>query len=563
MITPHVFYVQLSVQLKGYFQYLSNSMSKNLLKRRDWVEKSELLEKRIEQLEERVRFLEEQIHTKPNISQLERPVIQQQQVKQPVEWDVLIFQKILPPLFIVVFIMGIIWGFKAVSDYGFLQPAVKVIIGYVVGFVLIALGIWQIKKSRKNLGHMLLGGSIPILMLTTFAMHQLYNISGPTVAFIFNLIWIALGLFFTYKYRSQGIGIVAIVGGVFVPFLIKSTLPNIPLFSLYETVLFTVFLWIALKYSYKALYYISVIFLQVAILVFFIFTNVPDAYKWIAMLPVFAQHVALLVSLLKTKQMLKEQAYTLFSIMLLTVLWIAIIFKANEATALMVIITLIYGICYYVYQKDSIRTPIFIANGSVALLNIMQLQLDNLLFEGIIGLSYIYFFVYKSFKHILHLILLSISYIVAFYYVLSCSIMSWISWEMLHWIVFLVGTVYGVYLLSRIFIEKTVINIGVSFIAIMILYFLHMVATLLSGDIGSNAERVITSSLWIIVAILFMIVSRFSLPQGKYVGVSILFVTLAKIILFDISFVSVAIKAFLFIVLGVVGLLVSRAYYKK
>lgn len=97
----------------------------------------------------------------------------------------------------------------------------------------------------------------------------------------------------------------------------------------------------------------------------------------------------------------------------------------------------------------------------------------------------------------------------------------------------------------------------------MILYFLHMVATLLSGDIGSNAERVITSSLWIIVAILFMIVSRFSLPQGKYVGVSILFVTLAKIILFDISFVSVAIKAFLFIVLGVVGLLVSRAYYKK
>lgn len=132
--------------LKGYFQYLSNSMSMNLLKRRDWVEKSELLEKRIEQLEERVRFLEEQIHTKPNISQPHRPVIQQQQVKKPVEWDVLIFQKILPPLFIVVFIMGIIWGFKAVSDYGFLQPAVKVIIGYVVGFVLIALGIWQIKK---------------------------------------------------------------------------------------------------------------------------------------------------------------------------------------------------------------------------------------------------------------------------------------------------------------------------------------------------------------------------------------------------------------------------------
>lgn len=527
------------------------------------MEKSELLEKRIEQLEERVKFLEEQIHTKPNISQPYRPTIQQQQQeKQPVEWDVLIFQRILPPIFIVVFIMGIIWGFKAVSDYGFLQPTVKVIIGYVIGFALIALGIWQV-KSRKNLGHMLLGGSIPILMLTTFAMHQLYNISGPTVAFIFNAIWISLGVFLTYRYRSQGIGIVAIVGGVFVPFLIKSTSPNIPLFSLYETVLFTVFLWIALKYSYKALYYISVIFLQVAILVFFIFTNVPDAYKWIAMLPIFMQHFALLVSLLKTKLVLKEQAYTLFSIMLLTALWIRVIFTDNEATIFMVIITLIYGICYYLYQKDSIRTPIFIASGSVTLLNIMQLQIDNLLFEGLIGLSFIYFFVYKKFKHTLHLILLSFSYILAVYYVLSITITSWVSWEMLHWIVFIIGTVYGVYLLSSTFIEKTVLNIGVSFVAVMILYFLLMISTLVSGDIGSNAERVITSSLWIIVAILFMVVSRFSLPQGRYVGVSILFVTLAKIILFDISFVSVSIKALLFIILGVVGLLVSRAYYKK
>ncbi|SDN46061.1 Predicted membrane protein [Psychrobacillus sp. OK028] len=528
------------------------------------MEKGELLEKRIEQLEERVRFLEQQIHTKPNISQPVRPIIQQQEeVKQPVEWDVLIFQKILPPLFIIVFIMGIIWGFKAVSDYGFLQPTVKVIIGYVVGFVLIALGIWQIKKSRKNLGHMLLGGSIPILMLTTFAMHQLYNLSGPTVAFVLNLIWITLGVFLTYKYHSQGIGIVAVVGGVFVPFLIKSTSPNIPLFSFYETVLFTVFLWIALKYSYKALYYISVVFLQVAILVFFIFANVPDEYKWIAMLPIFVQHCALLVSLLKTKQLLKEQAYTLFSIMLLTALWIRVIFTDNEATVLMTIATLIYGICYYVYQKDSIRAPIFIASGSVSLLNIMQLQIENLLFEGIIGLSFIYFFVYKKFKHSLHLILLSISYFIAVYYVLSIAITSWVSWEMLHWVVFIVGTVYGVYLLASIFIERTVLTIGVSFIAVLILYFLHMIAVLFSGETGSNMERVITSSLWIFVAILFMILSRFSFSQGKYVGVSILFVTLAKIILFDISFVSVAVKASLFIVLGVVGLLVSRAYYKK
>lgn len=527
------------------------------------MEKSELLEKRIEQLEERVRFLEERIHMEPNSSQREQPIIQQQEESKPVEWDVLIFQKILPPLFIVVFIVGVIWGFKAVSDYGILQPSVKVVIGFVVGFTLIVLGIWQVKQSRKNLGHMLLGGSIPILMLTTFAMHQLYNLSGPTVAFILNIIWISLGVFLTYKYRSQGIGIVATVGGVFVPFLINSTSPNIWLFSFYETVLFTVFLWISLKYSYKALYYISIIFLQIAIVAFFIFTNVPDGYKWIAMLPIFVQQLALLASLLRTKQLLKEQAYMLFSIMLLTTLWIRVVFTDNEATALMIITTLIYGVSYYAYQKDSIRTPIFIASGSIALLNIMQLQIDNLLFEGLIGLSFIYFFVYKKYQHTLHLVLMCICYFMVVYFVLSISITSWVSWDMLHWLVFIVGTVYGLYLLESNFKKKNVLNMGVPYIAIMVLYFLYMIAVLVSGDAGSNMERVITSSLWITLALVIMVFGRFSLPQGKYVGVSILFVTLAKIILFDVPFVSVVIKASLFIALGVIGLLVSRAYYKK
>jgi uncharacterized membrane protein len=213
-----------------------------------------------------------------------------------------------------------------------------------------------------------------------------------------------------------------------------------------------------------------------------------------------------------------------------------------------------------------IRAPIFIANGSIALLNFMELQLNDLFIEGIIGMSIIYLLVYKKFHHILHAILCGFSYFIAFCYVFNILITSWISWEMLHWIVFLAATIYGFYLLAVINKQKKsiVFNIGVPYVGVLFLYFVHMIATVLSGDIGSNMERVITSSLWIVVAILFMLLShRFSLHQGKYVGVGVLFFTLAKIILFDIPFVSVPIKALLFIVLGVVGLLVSHAYYKK
>ncbi|MFF2753761.1 DUF2339 domain-containing protein [Psychrobacillus sp. NPDC058041] len=531
------------------------------------MEKNETLENRIEHLEERVRLLEEQLSKKNSTVQNQRPIIHsKQQEKTTIEWDVLIFQKILPPLFIIVFIVGILWAFKAASDYGILNAQVKVVLGYVVGFALIGLGVWQTKQSRKNLGQMLLGGAIPVFMLTTFAMHQLYDMTGPEISFFLNVVWILLGLFLTYKFKSQGIGIVSTVGGVFVPFLINSTSPNIPLFSFYEALLFTIFLLIALKYSYKALYYVSVVFLQIAILVFFIFTNVPEALKWLVVLPILVQHIALLASFLKTKQMLKDQAYTLFSVMIFTAMWTRIVFTENEASVLVAGIAIVYGICLYMYRKDLIRAPIFIANGLFALLILMQLVVNDLLFEGIIGVSVIYLLVYKKFTHKLHIILFGFSYFIGFYYVLLISITSWFSWEMLHWIVFIAATAYEIYMLKAISKQKKyiVFNIGVPYTGVLLLYFLHMIAIIISGELGSNLERVFTSSLWIVVAILFMVGSRrLLLEQAKYVGVGILFFTLAKIILFDIPFVNVAIKALLFIVLGIVGLIVSRAYYKK
>ena len=531
------------------------------------MEENKMMEKRLEQLEERVRLLEEGLQLSSSIvypdKQKQQYVTQEE--KKPVEWDILIFQKILPPLFIVVFIIGVLWGFKAVSDYGILTAPVKVMLGYVVGFVLIGLGVWQIKQSRKSLGQMLLGGAIPVLMLTTFAMHQLYAMTGPTTSFLLNILWIMLGLFFTYRYKSQGIGIVSTVGGVFVPFLIKSTSPNIAVFSFYEAILFTLFLWIALRLGYKLLFYVSVVFLQIALITFTLFTGNLEEHKLLYILPVFVQQGALLIGILLSKQMLRDLAYTLFSVMLVSLIWIELIFTTNEASIIIVIIGLIYGACLYKYQKDVIRTPIFIANASLALLYLVQLQLEDLFFEGLIGLSLVYLYVYKKFNNTLHIILAAIAYFFALMYISNYSIDDWLSWGMLHWIVFLVGTSLLVYYSSLNNKQSVVVrNIGVPYFAALFLYFLYMIGSLVAGDVGSNLERVFTSALWIITAVLFMLLSgRLSLQQGKYVGVGILFFTLAKIILFDISFVTVPIKALLFIVLGIVGLLVSRVYYKK
>ena len=163
-------------------------------------------------------------------------------------------------------------------------------------------------------------------------------------------------------------------------------------------------------------------------------------------------------------------------------------FNENEASFLVVAIAIVYGICLYMYRQDLIRAPIFIANGSLALLILMQLLVDNLLFEGIIGLSIIYLLVYKKFTHKFHIILFGFTYFIGFYYVLLISITSWFSWEMLHWIVFIAATAYEIYVLKAISKQKKyiVFNIGVPYIGVLLLYFLHMIAIIVSGELGSN-----------------------------------------------------------------------------
>lgn len=530
------------------------------------------LEERVEFLEQRVRYLEEKL-----LSDNEPVVVKTPPVtntvsnvhhiqKEPVEWDVLIFQKILPRLFIFVLIIGVLWGFKAASDYGILTESVKVILGFIVAAVLLYLGHVQVNRERNVLGQVLIGGSIPVFMLTTFAMHQLYEMTGPEVTFILNLLWIALGLYLTLKYKSQGIGIVSAVGGLLIPFLIEGIEPNIVLFVSYETILYTLFTWLALQHRYIALYHVSAILLNIVLFFYFIITDIPDGYEWIVITPILIQQMTLLIGFLKTNYLGKVQAYTLFSSMILSAAWVTGVLSDNQSALTFGLISIIYGTCYYLYQKDQIRAPIFIANALMSILFFTQILYDEAMFEVIIGSSLLYMFVAKKYKSLFHSLLSAFTYLYSFTFIVNQYMEAWITWEMLHWIVFLAVTAVAINNLSKssLPIMAKIYHVAIPYFALVTLIFSSRIATIIAGDAGDNTERMIVSIIWIGIAILFMYGSRaLSIIQGKYVGVGILFITLAKIILIDIHFVSVVVRAFLFILLGVVGLIVSRAYYKK
>lgn len=533
------------------------------------MEEKPSLEERVQFLEKRVKYLEERL----NVTMQPKNIASSFPVKpteytesKPIEWDVLIFQKILPRLFIFVLIIGLLWGFKAVSDFGLITNSIKIIIGFTVAMGLILIGMMQIKLHRKILGQVLVGGAIPTLMFTTFAMHQLYNMTGPTVTFVLNVIWIGLGLFFTYKYKSQGIGIVSTVGGVFVPFLIENTVSHIPSFILYETILYTLFLWISLRYRYKILYIVSAVFLHMSLLIFFLIVRIPVELKWLAVSPIVIQQFSILYGFLKTKNMLKYQAYILFSSLMLSSLWLSIVLTDQESSVIFAAFFIIYSCSFYFYKKDPLRAPIFVANIAASLLFFTEMLIPELSFEIIIGSSMIFMFLSQKYKSVFHFLLFLITYVISFFMMANYPISNWLSWEMLHWIIFIVATGYGIHHLPASSKKGKALtySMGTPYLAILILVFTSMISSLIAGDASQNGERFIMSILWVAVAVFFMIVGHSAkIQQGKYVGVGILFVTLGKVILIDIHFLSVAIRAALFILLGVVGLVVSRIFYRK
>ena len=147
----------------------------------------------------------------------------------------------LPRIFIFVLLIGVIWAFKETSNYGFLNEHIKIIAGYIAAAGLIYLGQLQMKKNRIALGHVMLGGSVVLLLIVTFAMHVLYGMIPTIPAFGLNIIWIGLGIYFSHYYSSQPLAILTGIGGYLIPFLVESSNPSILYFVVFETRLLSCF----------------------------------------------------------------------------------------------------------------------------------------------------------------------------------------------------------------------------------------------------------------------------------------------------------------------------------
>lgn len=556
------------------------------------------LEKRVEELEKEVSLLRTQRNIQSsakeweNVTRKADPVVHEQTdrkpetkktEKKPVDLETLIGKVWLPRIFIFVLLIGVIWGFKAAVEGGYLNEQVRVVLGFVTAALLIFLGEREGKKLRKTLGHVLLSGAVSLLILTTFAMHMLYGFIPTGLAFVLNVMWLALGLFFSHRHHSQALAVLTVIVGVLVPFLVKSDSPNIVFLVGYEVLLYSVFLVYAMRKKYLGLYYTSAILLQLVLgITYVLIGHTRAAYEeqlWA--FGALIQHLLLLGTYYRWNSFMKHQMGLLFGSFVFAVIWLQSVFSIDAYALIVLGFFLLYvslSALYWNYSKD--KQPIFLSLATISLMLYFLAAFEHeewiapvLMLQGVVAI-----YIGLKTKSKLQISMGSFVYIIGGFsasYLLSDGIIHVFSVGSFTWIVGL-STLYAVNwlvrehraLLDKLFNRalnlKVIHSITFVLLAIGSLIFITNVTYVATENWDLQLRHFTASIVWIVYATIGLLVGVIrQLKPFRVSALILVFITLMKIVVIDLPDLSVPIRAALFIGLGGVGLGMSRFLYKK
>src|SRR5699024_1880010 len=131
-------------------------------------------------------------------------------------------------------------------------------------------------------------------------------------------------------------------------------------------------------------------------------------------------------------------------------------------------------------------------------------------------------------------------------------------------VTFLIATIIGLYMINRQGDSTITQQIGLPYVALLLM-FLSTALTYFISDRHdpSDSMPLVLSSFRLVIAVGYRTLSNVTIiTSGKYVGATILFFTVTKVVRFDISFMSMTFRAVLSIGLRLIGLVISRLYNK-
>ncbi|MDZ5607571.1 DUF2339 domain-containing protein [Bacillus pseudomycoides] len=502
---------------------------------------------------------------------VEEPKVKQVDISvfKPEPFDIIKFcQTWLPRIFVAIMLLGVIWLFKAGVDAGLLTPAIRIVFGVVLSVGLYYVGDIQIKQERQALGLVLAGGSITGIVLTTFAAHYLYHFFPASVAFVFNIIWIILGIYLAKRYQSEYLAIFVSVGAFFVPFLLNSTTPNSYIFFGYETVLTISLLWYAYKNRYQYLYMVSYCVSVLVTFVFFVIMTVLLGNLQVQLTIVYGLiHITLFWHMFIDRNFIYQPRMALFSAN--AIFFILAIVKIPDFTTWgLLISTVVHAVMFgieYMKNKKSLFTDLLFgfAMGSFSLAILYEFSLVNgsivLMLQGFLGVI-----TSMKLKQEIKFYISAVIYAIGILQTLVSPFETFMSAAFVAHLI-LVGTFYyGMMKVKPMLQQFGKYVYSITLYGFMVLVFITITRI---GEVLSTNGSIISISvslLWMIYALVSVWLGRNrGMNEILYAGLVVLVVTISKLFFLDLPEVSMMIRAVLFLLIGGLGIVISRMFFSK
>lgn len=173
----------------------------------------------------------------------------------------------LPKVFMVILVLGVLWGLKLVSDYGYLSNEVKIILAYLLS---IALATIAYVVERKKLGSSavtisLYGGAFIVGILTTAAGAMLYDVLGLTLALFIAILFIGYGIAISYLKKNEVLTLFVSFTSLLLPYLLEYMDFSAYIILFFVIVLFTMLQFVILQHKQKIALYVATFFSILAI----------------------------------------------------------------------------------------------------------------------------------------------------------------------------------------------------------------------------------------------------------------------------------------------------------
>lgn len=201
--------------------------------------------------------------------------------KQPTNWERFIGENLFSKIGIVIIIIGVFIGVKYSIQHNLISPAIRLVLGYLMGIGLFVTGA-MLKKKYESFSAILVSGAMTIFYFVTFIAYAVFGYFPQSLAFVLMFLFTAFTVLASLSYNQVVIAIIGLVGGYAVPFLLSNNSGQVEILFAYTAIINIGVLILSFYKQWRSLY-ISALFLTWLLL----FSTWASAYQYDDFIPYF------------------------------------------------------------------------------------------------------------------------------------------------------------------------------------------------------------------------------------------------------------------------------------